>query len=73
MGRSLPTSRFATQRATLHLYDPRSHSPSSDCWKINGHLARLLIWTTDEWERLEQRPADAQFHPFGVWCALRIE
>ena len=73
MGRSLPSSRFATQRAPLHLYDPRSRSPGSDCWRINGHPARLLIWTTEEWERLEQRPTDAQFHPFGVWCALRIE
>jgi hypothetical protein len=73
MGRSLPSSRFATHRAVLRLYDPRSGSSGSDCWKINGHPARLLIWTTEEWERLEQRPADAQFHPFGVWCALRVE
>lgn len=73
MGRSLPSSRFATQQAALHVYDPRSRSLGSDCWRINGHPARLLIWTTEEWERLEQRPADAQFHPFGVWCALRVE
>lgn len=42
-------------------------------WRINGFPARLLIWTADEWERLEARPADAQFHPSGVWCALRLD
>jgi hypothetical protein len=42
-------------------------------WRINGHRARLLIWTPDEWARMETPPADAQFHPTGVWCALRLE
>ncbi|MDG3005143.1 hypothetical protein [Paludisphaera mucosa] len=41
-------------------------------WRINGHPARLLIWSLEEWEHLEVRPIDAQFHPFGVWCALRL-
>mgnify|MGYP001096340617 CR=1 FL=1 len=41
-------------------------------WRINGHPARLLIWSPEEWERLDVRPIDAQFHPFGVWCALRL-
>jgi hypothetical protein len=41
-------------------------------WRINGHPARLLIWSAEEWERLEVRPIDAQYHPFGVWCALRL-
>ncbi len=41
-------------------------------WRINGHPARLLIWSPEEWEDLEIRPIDAQFHPFGVWCALRV-
>ena len=41
-------------------------------WRINGHPARLLIWSAEEWERLDVRPIDAQYHPFGVWCALRL-
>ena len=41
-------------------------------WRINGHPARLLIWSREEWEHLEVRPIDAQYHPFGVWCALRL-
>lgn len=42
-------------------------------WRINGYPARLLIWSVEEWEHLESRPIDAQYHPFGVWCALRLE
>jgi hypothetical protein len=41
-------------------------------WRINGHPARLLIWSPEEWEELAVRPIDAQYHPFGVWCALRL-
>lgn len=41
-------------------------------WKINGHPARLLIWSEEEWEHLEVRPIDAQYHPYGFWCALRL-
>lgn len=41
-------------------------------WRINGHPARLLIWSAEEWEQLDVRPIDAQYHPFGVWCALRL-
>jgi len=42
-------------------------------WKTNGFRTRLLVWTAEEWENPEVRPTDAQFHPCGVWCALRIE
>jgi hypothetical protein len=42
-------------------------------WRINGCRARLLIWTPDEWRKMEPRPTDAQYHPCGVWCALRID
>jgi hypothetical protein len=42
-------------------------------WRINGYRAKLLIWTLDEWENLKNVPSDAQFHPSGVWCALRVE
>jgi hypothetical protein len=42
-------------------------------WRINGYRVRLLIWTRDEWEKLETPPSDAQFHPVGVWCSLRVD
>jgi hypothetical protein len=42
-------------------------------WRINGFRARILIWTPEEWAGLRERPDDAQYHPSGVWCALRIE
>lgn len=41
-------------------------------WKINGYAARLVIWSEEEWEHLEVRPIDAQYHPHGFWCALRL-
>jgi hypothetical protein len=47
--------------------------PPAAGWRINGYPARLVIWSPEEWENLEVRPMDAQFHPFGVWCALRLE
>jgi len=42
-------------------------------WRINGYAARLVIWSQEEWDKLEVRPMDAQYHPHGVWCALRLE
>ena len=42
-------------------------------WRINGYRAKLLIWTQNEWEELKPRPPDAQHHPCGLWCALRLE
>jgi hypothetical protein len=73
MSQSQPSSRLPTPRAVLRLFQPHSPAVSSDRWRIDGHPARLLIWSIEEWENLEHRPSDAQFHPFGVWCALRIE
>jgi hypothetical protein len=73
MSQSQPSRRLARQRTVLRLFEPLSQVVSSDRWRINGHPARLFIWSMEEWERLENHPADAQFHPFGVWCALRIE
>jgi hypothetical protein len=72
MSQSQPR-RLVAKRAVLRLFEPSLHVASSDRWRIDGHPARLLIWSIEEWESLEQRPTDAQFHPFGVWCALRIE
>jgi len=45
----------------------------SASWRINGHLAKIVVWTHEEWIALEQHPKDAQFYPCGVWCALRLE
>jgi hypothetical protein len=42
-------------------------------WRINGYRAKLLIWTAEEWAQLKQRPADAQYHPKGVWCSLQLD
>ena len=42
-------------------------------WRINGYRASLLVWTPDEWAKMDVRPSDAQYHPSGIWCALRME
>ncbi len=42
-------------------------------WRINGHPARVLVWTAEQWDRLERRPIDAQYLACGVWCALRVD
>lgn len=42
-------------------------------WRINGHPARLLVWTLEQWSRLERPPDDAQYLGCGVWCALRVD
>lgn len=59
--------------ATLRLYRRSRPDKTAVFWKINGFRAKLLVWTPDEWARLDSRPADAQFHPSGVWCALRLD
>jgi hypothetical protein len=47
-------------------------SRSSAIWWINGYRVRLFIWSQSEWENLETHPSDAQHHPRGLWCALRV-
>jgi hypothetical protein len=42
-------------------------------WRINGFPATIHVWTAEEWASLEVRPDDAQYHPAGVWCALRLD
>jgi hypothetical protein len=42
-------------------------------WRINGFGATLLVWTEEQWDRLEVRPIDAQYISCGVWCALRMD
>jgi hypothetical protein len=53
--------------------EPADRSVRAIFWRINGYRARLLVWTIPEWEKLETRPSDAQYHPSGVWCALRMD
>jgi hypothetical protein len=70
----LPVQDFAgAGAAALRLYIHSRPDNGSIYWRINGFRARLLVWTAEEWNKLDARPADAQFHPSGVWCALRLE
>lgn len=66
----------ATSRAHLRVFDrPRSAPPPSPGirWFINGFPATVLIWTQEQWATLADPPSDAQPHPDGFWCALRME
>jgi hypothetical protein len=67
------TEPFAKSRAPLGLYSPPSTESHTARWRINGYPARIVIWTVEEWERLQERPTDAQYYPCGVWCALRLD
>lgn len=73
MGTAVQVSDFTPPAAALRLYAQPAPEIKAAFWRINGFRARLLVWTVAEWERLEPRPADAQYHPSGVWCALRLE
>ena len=73
MNRSTQVLQIATKRAELGLYNPPAPIANMVHWKINGYRATILVWTTEEWERLPERPTDAQYHPCGIWCALRME
>jgi hypothetical protein len=59
--------------ASLRLYLHSSQYTGGVFWRINGFRAKLLVWTPEEWANLIARPADAQLHPSGVWCALRLD
>jgi len=63
---------FARLRTRVGLYDPGLAEPNKAWWRINGYRATVIIWTAEEWERLKERPIDAQYLSCGVWCALRI-
>ncbi len=60
-------------RAQLSTYSPGDHERNVAHWRINGHPATVVIWTTAEWDTLRDRPLDAQYYPCGVWCALRMD
>jgi hypothetical protein len=64
-----------TQRQShLCLFEPNGPTgPQGARWLINGFPANVLIWTLEQWANLNERPSDAQYHPNGVWCALRME
>jgi hypothetical protein len=63
----------AAKRSEVGLYHPSRGEANVARWRINGHRASILIWTVEEWERLAERPKDAQYYECGVWCALRLE
>ncbi len=65
----LATTGAAALRLCLH----SRPETAAVFWRINGFRARLLVWTVEEWEKMDARPVDAQFHPSGVWCALRLD
>ena len=54
------------------LYRPSDAHRNIAQWHINGYPAAIFIWTQEEWDRLADRPDDAQYYPCGVWCALRL-
>jgi len=64
---------FAPARTDFGLREAPAEEELAAYWWINGYRAKLLIWTSDEWESMQNLPSDAQFHPSGVWCALRID
>jgi hypothetical protein len=68
---SLPSLARLGHRLRLHV--PEDGLSTAPRWKINGYRARVLIWTVAEWEQLSDRPPDAQYHPSGVWCAIRLD
>ena len=73
MGTPAKAQEFAPSCVELRLDAEPASETKAAYWRINGFRARLLVWTVAEWEQLERRPADAQYHPSGVWCALRLD
>lgn len=73
MTSAIPVHNAASERAEIGLYDPRAPEGNSARWRISGYGASITIWTAEEWEKLTVRPADAQYYPCGVWCALRMD
>lgn len=57
----------------LTVYHPPADEINTTRWRINGYLATIVIWTAEEWERLAERPPDAQYVSCGIWCALRMD
>src|SRR5437660_12475781 len=67
-------ARAATPPPRLRIFEPAVPTPSSGVrWLIDGFPAIILLWTQEQWASLRDRPSDAQYHPAGVWLALRME
>lgn len=64
---------IAPPRPVLSLYRPEPAELNVSRWRINGHGARIVIWTSEEFDHLTERPTDARYYPCGVWCALRVD
>lgn len=73
MNRASEVPCATTERAGLRLYEPPESLLNVARWRINGYRATIIIWSAEEWEKMTERPTDAQYFPSGVWCALRIE
>jgi hypothetical protein len=73
MNATLKTRVYSQPRTELRLCEDTKPEEQAAFWRINGYRARLILWTPDEWQRLETPPADAQLHPLGIWCALRVD
>ncbi len=73
MSRAIQVPPSVESRARLGLFQPPVTETNTAQWRINGYRATIIIWTSEEWERLRERPTDAQYYPCGVWCALRME
>jgi hypothetical protein len=69
----LKVAKFSPLRMGRRLFVKPAAEAKAVYWRINGFRARLVVWTDDEWKKLERRPADAQYHPSGIWCALRVD
>jgi len=70
----IPQGRpFALMRTQVRLFKPTVSEACTARWRVNGHGATIIIWTTDQWNQLEEQPTDAQYYSCGVWCALRFD
>ena len=72
MNHAAQVQSFSKPHSTLSLYTPPVPKANVAHWRINGHPAVVVVWTKEEWDRLENRPTDAQYYLCGVWCALRL-
>lgn len=72
MSKSAASKRQADE-AAIRLHQPLGDERNTAYWRVNGYPARVIVWTVAEWERLVERPTDAQFLPCGLWCVLRID
>jgi hypothetical protein len=73
MNPAVQVQYVAKSLTPLGIYCPPANELNVARWRINGHRAAIVIWTSEEWERLADRPTDAQYYPCGVWCAVRLE